>query len=420
MSRLLELGAVFAVVFAVTTAGLLAGSAILADDPEPERIDLGDDRYALDALNPDTAPTGGDIEIANADGDGTVVVHSPALGGEAAEPIIELDAQTAQVDGPTAIDRDISPLVNALVLAGHSVELYGGQATTLDAALVDATGFLSTAPETLSGTDREAIDRFTDEGGNAVIATSPGQAGTVSTFTGTAGIVQEPGFVYNVEDNDRNHLHVLAEPADSAAILDGVDEAVLRSPAPITADAAAQRLTAGEGSEHSIDQESGTFGVAAESENMLVLGDAGFMSPEFADRADNDVLIGNIGDYLLSSDRDASIPEVDDETVIEPIETYYRGIEDTDPTLIEDALHADSDLLVPAAEDLDAMAENNYTVTDLAVGELLADRAYVTGTERFDDPDTGDTTTFDVRIDVRSTGAPDTAPWKIFNFLPPE
>ena len=420
MNRIASIAAVFVIAFVLSTSLVLAGGAILGDDDPAERLDGPD--IALDDVGPETAASGGDITV-DADEDGTVVIHAPMMATDPADPIdivpAENDPVTAQVTGADQLDRDLEPLVSALAADGHDIVIYDGMAGALEGQLMEATGFLTLAPEDLSSADRDAVHDFVDRDGHAIIATNPDDSASISTFTGSEGITQQPGFVYDVETNDRNYLHVLAEATGDASITDGVGEAVFRSPAPLETESGIGGMTTADTSERSIDQEAAPYDVVAQSDTMVVLADASFMAPEFADRADNDILISNIGTFLATGAAETEDPpDVEEQTLIEPIEQYYEGLDTGDHELLEGAVHPDSEIIIPAAEDLEAMSDGEMVVTNLVVDQILADRAYVDGTEEITDPETGEITEWDMRVEVRPVDDPEEDEWLVFDFHP--
>ena len=420
MNRFLSFAAIFVVAFMLSASLVLAGGMVLDAEDPVERVDGPE--FSLADVAPDTVESGGEIEI-GADEEGTVVIHAPMMAPVPNEVIDviheEHEPATAQADPITQLDRDLEPLVSALAADGHEVVVYDGMTGALDAELLDADGFMTVAPEALSLDEREAVHDFVDRDGHAVVATTPDDAGSVSTFLGQVGITQEPGFVYDVVENDRNYLHVVAEPSGDTSITADVSEAVLRGPAPLTTDDGIDGMTTVPSSEHSIDQETGSFDVVAETDNLVVLGDASFMAPEFADRGDNDVLISNIGTFLASGDAETEDPpDVDDATLIEPVDEYYAGLNMSDADRMEDAIHPDSDIVVPSEQDLEAMNETDISVTNLSVDEVLSDRAYVEATEVFTDPDTGETEEWDLIVEVRPEDDPEEDDWLVYDVLP--
>jgi hypothetical protein len=105
-----------------------------------------------------------------------------------------------------------------------------------------------------------------------------------------------------MENNDASYLSVRVEPDGAATLTNGVEEVVFRGAARVgTADGSTALATA-ETSRLSTTRESGSYGVAARSGSLAVIGDSSFLEPENADRADNNVLIGNLADFLVTGE----------------------------------------------------------------------------------------------------------------------
>ena len=304
---------VFVTVFvAVVTVGGLFGVA-LDDGPEAnsvsDHVELENPQYDADRVVSDDTPGTATVEMDSTESGNTVVIDV----------------------GSTVTERDVSPLVNALVEAGHDVEVLTGpgsqlpvglpglpaqqvgptptgeQQPRLGGVLDEAHGFISVGVSGYADADLDAVAEFLDGGGRAVVATNPGQE--FASAAGTAGlyseldIYTEPGYVYNLEENDLNYQRIFAEPTGTTELTEGVDRAVFDSATPVAASTTEEAMVPIAGSELSVTREATDAPVLVRNGSVAMIGDTRFMTPENTQRADNDALVGNIADFLVEADR---------------------------------------------------------------------------------------------------------------------
>jgi len=198
----------------------------------------------------------------------------------------------------------VSPLTSTLVENGHEVTFYRGNPTgePLPSLLADADAFVTTNPGSLSATDIDTVASFAEAGGRTLIASDPGTAGALTELGSTAGIYGEAGYVYDMTNNDANYLSVLVESSGSSVLTNDVDEVVFRGAARVGAASGSEPLTTAETAQLSTTREAGTYGVAVRSGSVAAVGDSSFLAPENAYHADNNVLIGNLGDFLVTGE----------------------------------------------------------------------------------------------------------------------
>jgi len=131
---------------------------------------------------------------------------------------------------------------------------------------------------------------------------TPEQQGALTELGSTAGIYGEAGYVYDMTNNDANYLSVLVESSGSSVLTNDVDEVVFRGAARVGAASGSEPLTTAETAQLSTTREAGTYGVAVRSGSVAAVGDSSFLAPENAYHADNNVLIGNLGDFLVTGE----------------------------------------------------------------------------------------------------------------------
>lgn len=313
MSRYGTLLGVFVGVVLLVVGAVAVGGLVFADE-SPEQAELDTSQWRLDNVSPDGATEGGEVVMESSEPTKTVVVHVGTPTGSGSSVLSDVPLQG--VDGAittgsaAGLERSVGTLLSTLVANGHEIEFYtgtGGRASfgempALSDDLADADAFVTTAPTALSDDDRNAITTFAGAGGRVFVGADPGQARGVVELGSNTGIYQETGYLYNVADNDQNYLSIFAEPGGSSSLTDGIERLVFRGAAPIGHAEADPVFVSGAETELTTTQRADTYGVAAVSDNVSVVGDTSFLRAENAYRADNNVLIGNVADYLVTGE----------------------------------------------------------------------------------------------------------------------
>jgi len=244
----------------------------------------------------------------------TVLVDPGTGGGAAAASPLAL----LGIGGAGVTERDIRPLANALIENGHEIRVHtpggappqgpqgpqepgAGPESQLGAELDEADAFV-TFGSGYSEAERDDIEAFADDGGTVVSMADPDEefgAPGSSALDSRLGVSNEPGYVYNLEENDLNYQRVYAEPASDSELTDGVDRVVFPTATPVGVTAGTDELRPIEGSELSTTREPTERPLVVRNDNVIKVGNSAFLSPENAQRADNDVFIGNLADALV-------------------------------------------------------------------------------------------------------------------------
>jgi hypothetical protein len=306
----------FIVVFATVVAGGVVVGFTIGEDSEsnvaPEHVEVDNPQYDADRLGSDGTPGTATVDMDSDATERNVVVH---MGG-------------------TATKRSVTPLVNALVGNGHNVTVISsgftggpgpvagfsnvervsqrttqvrGSQSELSSALETAHGFISVGVNTYEDEQLDAIGDFVESGGRVVMAVDPGQefafSGGLSEAYSTLDAYTEPGYVYNLEENDLNYQRIFAEPGGDAMLTADVERVVFDSATPVQAATVDERLAPIDGTELSVTRAETEKPVLVRNGNVALIGDTQFMTPENTLRADNDVFVGNIAEYLVEADR---------------------------------------------------------------------------------------------------------------------
>jgi len=310
-----------AVAFAVTLATILGGAAltgyVTADGAAPAPEIQNEHYVDGDAVANDT-PGQANVEMAAATPSQTVLVD-PGVEPRGALPASPL--ALLGFGGPGVADRDVRPLANALIENGHDVGVYvpdpeqqraappGAERgpTQLGERLAEADAFVTFRTD-YDEAELNEIESFVESGGHVIVATEPDAAFDqpgAAALDATLDVTTDPGYVYNMEENDLNYQRVYAEPPESNVTLtEGVDRVVLPSATPVgTTAAGTDVLRPIAGSELSTTRAPTEAPLLVRNDEVVMVGDSDFLSPENAQRADNDALIGNLADFLVTNDR---------------------------------------------------------------------------------------------------------------------
>jgi hypothetical protein len=204
----------------------------------------------------------------------------------------------------------IGPLVTKLVAAGHDVRFYTdamANNSTLETTLADADAFVVVAPEEqYDATERAQVERFADDGGRVLLVNEPPIQGTagatnetsMTNLASTFGLGFEAGYLYDQTDYDTNHRAVYATPAGEGGLADGVDRVTAYTARPVVGGTPV--VVTNETTRLSTTRRQGTYAVLARQDNVTALGDGSLLGPDYVYTSDNEVLVGNLAEFLVT------------------------------------------------------------------------------------------------------------------------
>ncbi|OYR64995.1 DUF4350 domain-containing protein [Halorubrum ezzemoulense] len=316
MTRVAPLAAAFVVTLAAVTGGAAIAGYVTADGAAPAPA-IQNDHYQNPDLIANDTPGQATVEM-DASADSQTVLVDPGVEPATARPVLPFSL--IGLGGGGVADRDIRPLANALIENGHEVGVYvpdpdqqrrparpGAEETTqLGERLAEADAFVTFRTD-YEPDELDAIESFVESGGHVVLATEPDAAYSqpgAASLDATLDVTTESGYVYNMEENDLNYQRVYAEATGDASLTEGVDRAVFPSATPVgTPAGGADVLRPIEGSELSTTRAPTDAPLLVRNDEVVMIGDSDFLSPDNARRADNDALIGNLADFLVTNDR---------------------------------------------------------------------------------------------------------------------
>lgn len=401
MNRIVLTLGTFVIALAVIVTGA-AALGVLSDQGVPDPPDTVSEQYDPALLVPDDTPGEADIQPSAVESENTILIAT----------------------GFGVNDRDIRPLTNALSEGDHSVEI--GEPTP--DALEAADGVVIVGNAIASPDDAEHVSDFIEDDGRLLVLADgfvEYEAGPErATFDSTLGMSIEPGYVYNMEDHDFDHLRIFAESAGNDELTEGVDRVMFQTATPVSLNAGDPILEPAPGAQLSTTRAPTDLSVVERDDNVVAIGDYSFLEPENAQRADNDAFIANLADFLVEGDRETTTDEEsenEEEITDEPsdgdlmavVEQYYEGLDAADAEIVSDATHPDSPMSEPTEAELEELADYQFSIHDLEVVEVDEDEAIVEGTEVVIDPD-GEEFETSIRVALR----PDGEQWLIWEFVP--
>ena len=198
----------------------------------------------------------------------------------------------------------IQPLAQTLAENGYDIRVLTGT-DTVERDLDNATGLLTLGVTEYSEDEREAISDFADAGGHVVVTVEPSAAfssADQSELFASIDATPQPGYVYNLQENDLNYQRIFAAPRGVPTLTTGVDRVVFDTATTISARSVAETLRPIDGSQRSVTRAETTAPVMTRSDGFVTIGDTDFLSPANVQRADNDVFVGNLAEFLVEGE----------------------------------------------------------------------------------------------------------------------
>jgi len=315
MNRLGRHLGVFAAVLAIVLVVAAVGPAVLGPSSGTSVTGQSPEQYQPSNLQLDTYEESGSVNV----------------GGSAATKTVAIDLTHS--NGITR--EDLSPLISGIVEAGHEVRFVGsetgvraGSGSEFNATLRGADAFVVAEPgSSFSPTEVDAIEAYADAGGRVLVLEDAPSSGTASVggivvgyssssvdtqadnLASRFGVAFGTSYLYDMANGDTNFQAVSAGPSGSGPLLDGVEEVVFREAVPVrTGDEADALVTTTDSAALESTRERGEYPVLARNGNVVAVGDVSFLTPDSFREADNEVLVGNLGTFLVSGQKDPSVP----------------------------------------------------------------------------------------------------------------
>lgn len=281
-------GTVFVVTFVVVVAGVTGVPAVIGPD-------AGDHaEYDVEALVPERAESTGQPSVERGETGGVVLIDT---------------AHFNRFD-----PAEIEPLLGAITAAGYEVDLLELD-ESLDRSLSDADAYVVIDPgRRYTEAEAARIETFVDRGGRLALLGEPTQSqlsgvgivtrtSQMSPLSSRFGLEFGEAHLYNMRENDGNHLNVFASPDGPSTLGTEVSRAALYTATTVEVRDGRAVLYAGDGTRSARTDASGRYPVAAVNGNVLAIGDSTFLRHGNYQVVDNDRLVSNLVAFLIGGDR---------------------------------------------------------------------------------------------------------------------
>lgn len=303
--RLLQV-ATFVVVVGVVLAGTAAAAGYLTEgvDSYSSPPNVTNQQFQPENILPAENPETGSVEVTG-----------------------EAESRTVLVDVGHENDvseAEMNPLVSALVESGHEVRFFTREDRDLNESLRTADAYVVANPrQRYTDAQVAGVHEFAEAGGRVLVLADPAQTqvggflipqvtqvGTKTTALNSRfGLGVGSGSLYNMQEYDLNYKNVYATPAGDDPVTEGVERVTFTDPAPVVAGEGASALLTGvEGTTLRNTRQTAEYPMLARNGNVTVVGDTDFLAPENVYVTDNEVLVGNLGDFLVTGDKTAGAP----------------------------------------------------------------------------------------------------------------
>jgi hypothetical protein len=233
---------------------------------------------------------------------------------------MESDAANRTVLVDTGHGNDVSSakvqtLVTALVENGHQVQFLGQRAREMNASLRRADALVVVNPTTRYTHDQaRGVQAFAEAGGRVLVLSDPPRTriagglfsisveqigGKTAALGSPLGVAVGDSYLYSLSENANSYKAVYGTATGDGELGAGVDRVVLRDAAPVTTDGDGRVVLRTEATLEST-RRSDTFAVAVRNGNVTAVGDSDLLAPSTAYEADNEVLVGNLADFLVT------------------------------------------------------------------------------------------------------------------------
>jgi hypothetical protein len=263
-------------------------------------------------------------------------VDSTSDAAASEEPGTETDEERAIVAVDVAHGNlfeldEVSPLASELALRDARVKFYDGD--ELGEALHDTDSFIVICPEGLFSADElEALADFVDDGGRLLLIGEPTRSSQIGRLSLEFGLVFEPGYLYNLEENEINFRNVFVRAFAKHRVTAGIEELVLYTAGSIGPAERGIAFADEKTFSSVVETRTRLSPMALSGEgNVLAIYDFTFMTEPHNGILDNGLLLSNVAGWLVSAVVEAEEEAELDETPLAEETTEEEPAEDQGP-----------------------------------------------------------------------------------------
>jgi hypothetical protein len=254
--------------------------------------------------------------------DGEMVATVPEASGELTMSA-DAEGDVVVIDAGHGADikrEALAPVVTTLTENGATVNYHVGRRSggqSLNASLAEADAFVILGAQSrYTESELDGLRAFSDAGGRVLVMNEPEtmspSVSLIAMPSGSSapsplvpvlsqyGMAYDNGYLFTQSEETLNYRAVAGTPTGDSDLTEGVDRVVLYEARPVTG---AETVLAAEGVTLSQTRREGSYGVVSRSGNVVAVGDSSVATQEYLYRADNEQLVGNLLDFLVSGDK---------------------------------------------------------------------------------------------------------------------
>jgi len=313
---------------AVGLGVFLAGVALVVGIAAAGPVLLSQDSTSSASAGVPSAFEAGSTSVDASEASGEVSVDAASTGD-----VVVIDT----AHGNDQSSEKVQTLERVLVESGYAVRYHGSasgssggsgsaggafgssnEKPNLNESLRGADAYVIVNPSTAYDADEAAgVSAFADAGGRVLIMSDPNSLGLIELLaqalggrTGGSpdalapvssqfGVGVGSGYLYNMAEYDANFQTIYAS-GNAGSLSEGVDRVSVRRAAPVVAGPnATVALTTSAETELSDSGTASQYAVAARNGNVSIVGDTSILDPARLQHADNEVLVGNLVEFLV-------------------------------------------------------------------------------------------------------------------------
>ncbi|MBA7630158.1 hypothetical protein ES703_37668 [subsurface metagenome] len=201
--------------------------------------------------------------------------------------------------------EELNVLISRLVSRGLTIEFLSKEEETnesLEEKLEVADAFIIVCPqEEFSAEEREAVDGFLNNGGKLLLIADPTRSSKINSISVKFGLVFEPGYLYNMKENDANYRNIFVTQFTENEITKNLERIALYTAGSISSDNWSIAFVDENTLSSVIETRKGLSPIALSNEsNVLTIYDLTFITEPYNGILDNNQLISNIANWLTS------------------------------------------------------------------------------------------------------------------------
>jgi hypothetical protein len=291
---------------------------------------------------------------------------------------------------------ELEGFINVLTELGAAVEIvqnpYSSDGPTLDHRLKYADAYLVVAPSTaFSNNDMQHLTRFVERGGRLLVICDPtrvdsglssydyesyyvnslGSVVAANSLLAPFDLTFSDGFLYNLIENEGNYRNVIFRSFGEDSITTGLSTVAFYGVSAIVTNTGTPLIIGDRNTLSSRTDTSGDWAPLACSQNgdVIALGDLTFLTPPYDRIADNQLLISNLIEFLVSGERQRDLSDYpfifQQPVAILESETFDLAAETLQTVLgLENTLDLELSIVEELTTDLDLIYFDSYSPSE--------------------------------------------------------